>query len=96
MSDCTVPMRTYVDEGRPKVADDNAITDKAVKQLKAYAKYIDEHAENIIGNIDKSNWVTDGGIRMMFTLMEHDSVPTLTVEKEYIVLDAVEVMHDDR
>ena len=78
------------------MTDSNAITEKAVKQLRAYAKYIDEHAENIIGNIDKPNFVTEGGIKMMFTLMEHDSVPTLTVEKEHIVLDALEVMDDDR
>jgi len=76
------------------MSDSNAITDKAVKQLKAYANYIDEHAENIIGNIDKPNWITDDGIRVSFRLMEHDCVPTLTVTREHIVLDAI-VMEGD-
>ena len=67
------------------------ITEKAVAQLKAYARYIDEHAENIIGNIDQPNYVTDGGIDMSFTLLSHESIPTLTVTKEHIVLDAWKV-----
>ena len=65
-------------------------TDKAVKQLRAYAAYIDAHAESIIGNIDAPDYLTDGGINIAFTLIEHENVPTLTVRKEYIVLDAVE------
>ena len=64
-------------------------TEKAVKQLKTYARYIYEHAENIVGNIDKPNYVTEGGIRISFTLMEHDSIPVLNVSKEYIVLEAI-------
>ena len=67
------------------------ITEKAVAQLKAYARYIDEHAENIIGNIDQPNYVTDGGIDMSFTLLSHESIPTLTVTKEHIVSDALKV-----
>ena len=73
---------------------DNRTTEKAVKQLKAYAKYIEEHAENIVGNIDKPNWIIDDGIRVSFRLMEHDYVPTLTVTREHLVLDAI-VMEGD-
>ena len=60
-------------------------TEKAVKQLRAYGRYMDENAEAIIGNIDKPNYVTEGGIRISFTLLEHDCIPTLDVNKEYIV-----------
>ena len=67
-------------------------TEKAVAQLKAYGKYIYDHAENIVGNIDKPNYVTDGGIRVSFTLLEHDRVPILDVSKEHIVTDVLEVM----
>ncbi len=66
-------------------------TEKAVKQLKAYGKYIYDHAEGIVGDIDEPNYVTEGGIRVSFTLMEHGSVPTLDVSKEHIVIDALEV-----
>ncbi len=61
------------------------ITEKAVEQLRAYARYIDEHAENIVGNIDAPNYVTESGIRISFVLLEHDNVPTLEVTKEHIV-----------
>ena len=76
------------------MTDSNTITEKAVTQLKAYAKYIEEHAENIVGNIDKPNWVTEDGIRLSFRLVGHGYVPTLTVTKEHVVLDAV-VMEGD-
>lgn len=64
-------------------------TEKAVEQLKAYGKYIYDHAANIVGNIDKPNYVTEDGIRISFTLASYDRIPTLEVEKEYIVLDAL-------
>ena len=67
------------------------ITEKAVAQLKAYARYIDEHAESIIGNIDQPNYVTEEGIDVSFTLLSHESIPTLTVTKEHIVSDALKV-----
>lgn len=70
---------------------DNRTTEKAVAQLKAYGKHIYDHAENIVGNIDKPNYVTEGGIRISFTLLEHDRIPTLDVSKEHIVTDALEV-----
>lgn len=63
-------------------------TERAVAQLRAYAKYIYEHAENIIGDIDRPNMVTEGGITLSFTLLEHDAAPTLTVTKERLVLEA--------
>lgn len=66
------------------------VTDKAVAQLRAYAKYIDEHAENIIGNIDAPNYVLDSGIRFSFTLLEHENIPMLEVSKQYVVLDAID------
>lgn len=66
-------------------------TERAVAQLRAYGHYIADNAEGIIGNIDKPNYVTDGGIRISFTLLEHDSIPTLDVSKEHVVLDALGV-----
>ena len=67
------------------------ITEKAVAQLKAYARYIDEHAESIIGNIDAPNYVTEAGINVSFTLLSYESIPTFTVTKEHIVSDALKV-----
>ncbi len=67
------------------------ITERAVAQLKAYAKYIDEHAENIIGNIDKPNYVTNEGIRISFTLLAYESAPILEVSKDYLAMEVLEV-----
>lgn len=66
-------------------------TEKVVSLLKAYGKYIYDHAENIVGNIDKPNYVIEDGIRISFTLSGHDRVPTLYVSKDYVVPDALEV-----
>lgn len=64
-----------------------SVTDKAVAQLKVYGQYIIDHAENIIGDIDKPNYVTEDGIRIAFTLLSYDMVPTLEVTKEYIMFE---------
>lgn len=66
-------------------------TEKAVNQLKAYGQYIVDNAETIVSNIDKPTYVTDCGIRIAFTLLEHESIPILEVSHEYIVFDAWEV-----
>lgn len=68
--------------------DSHTATEKAVAQLKAYAKHMYDNAEGIIGNIDCPNYVAEDGIRMSFTLLEHDTVPTLHVGMDYLVLDA--------
>ena len=73
------------------MTDNRTITEKAVKQLKAYGQYIMDNAETIVSNIDKPTWITDGGIHIAFTLLEHESVPILEVNHEYIVKEALEV-----
>lgn len=69
--------------------DNRTATEKAVAQLKAYGRYIVDHADNIIGDIDEPNYVTESGIHVSFTLLEHDCAPVLEVRKEHIVLDAI-------
>lgn len=45
------------------VSDDKMqSTERAVAQLRAYARYIDKHAENIVGDIDKPNYIIEGDI----------------------------------
>ncbi len=69
-------------------------TEKAVKQLRAYARYLDEHAENIIGDVDDPNYVAEGGIHISFDLMDRNAAPTVNVCKEHMVLEAFRVMHE--
>lgn len=71
--------------------DNRTSTEKAVAQLKAYGQYIVDNAGTIVSNIDKPTWVTDGGIRITFTLSDHENVPILEVSHEYIVVEALEV-----
>lgn len=73
-------------EGRGLMADAQTITatEKAVRQLKAYGRYITTHAENIVGNIDRPNYVLESGIRISFTL-DCNSWPVLEVNHEYLV-----------
>lgn len=70
---------------------ERTVTQRAVKQLRECARYIDLHAEQIIGNIDQPNYITGDGIRLSFTLLENDAIPTLKVEKMHIVLGAIEI-----
>lgn len=74
------------------MTDSKTATEKAVAQLKAYAKHMYDNAEGIIGDIDKPNYVAEGGIRVSFTLLEDDVAPTLCVDMNYLVLDALEAI----
>lgn len=73
-------------------ATDNLMTEteKAVAQLRAYAKHMYDNAEAIIGSIDEPNCIRESGMRFSFTLLEHDEPPVLSVETDYIVLDALD------
>lgn len=64
--------------------DERTTTEKAVEQLRAYGRYITTHAENIIGNIDKPNYVLESGIRISF-ILDCKSIPVLEVKHEYLV-----------
>ena len=68
-----------------------SITDRAVAELRSYAKFMNDNAEQIIGSVDRPTWVADGGIRFSFTLADNHTVPTINVTKEYLVIDAIEV-----
>ena len=67
------------------------LTDLAVIELRQYAKFMNDNAEQIIGSVDKPTWVTDCGIRFSFTLADSEHMPTLSVTKDYIVTDAISV-----
>ena len=69
---------------------EKSATDRAVRILRAYAAYLDEHAENIIGDIDSPNYVTEGGIRVSFVVNLHDKLPVVTVTKEHLPLNVAD------
>lgn len=61
-------------------------TGRAAHLLREYARYIDEHAEAIVGDIDAPNYVTEDGISVRFILSENE-FPTMSVEKRFLVLN---------
>ena len=65
----------------------------AIRILRAYAAYLDEHAENIIGDIDKPNYVANGGIKVSFVIVPDNEPPIVTVTKEYLPLNVVEEVY---
>lgn len=62
-------------------------TGRAVHVLREYARYIDEHAEALVGDIDPPNYVAAGGIHVEFDIRE-DELPNVTVSKNYLVLNS--------
>lgn len=61
-------------------------TSKAVYRLREYARYLDEHAEALIGDIDPLNYIIEDGIKVSFTI-SYGKVPHVNIEKEYLVLN---------
>ena len=65
-------------------------TERAVKQLRDIARYLDEHAEAIVGDMDNV-YILEGGLRVSFPLLDDASVPTLTVTHEHLVYRSVNI-----
>ena len=65
-------------------------TEMAVCQLRDVARYLDEHAEALCGDME-SVAVLNGGLTFSFTLADFYSVPTVEVRHEYIALNREKV-----
>ncbi|MBQ3301617.1 MAG: hypothetical protein IJH04_05695 [Eggerthellaceae bacterium] len=65
-------------------------SEMAVHQLREVARYLDEHAEALCGDME-SVAVLNGGLTFSFTLADFYSVPTVEVRHEYIALNREEV-----
>lgn len=68
------------------IATERTTTEKAAEELRKVARYLEANAEALVGDCD-SVFVLDTGLRVSFTLLEHDSIPTVTVTRECIVVD---------
>ena len=66
--------------------DTRTTSEQAAAQLREVADYLSNNAEAIVGDID-SIYVLEGGLRISFTLLENQSIPTLEVSKECIVYE---------
>lgn len=71
--------------------ENHSCTEKAVRTLRAYARYLYDHAENIIGDIDAPNYVSEDGILVSFRVNSHGSFPFIKVVKEHLAIDVLDV-----
>lgn len=81
-----------MDENDVNVDIGKRATARAIRMLRAYAAYLNEHAENIIGDIDKPNYVGESGIRVSFVVNPYNDPPIVTVTKEYLPINVVDEM----
>lgn len=65
---------------------DETLSEQAVRELRSVAEFIDRHADSIIGDIDNV-YVLDDGIHIEFDVMQHDSICTVRVSKEFIPIE---------
>lgn len=67
------------------IADTHTTTEQTAEKLREVARYLDAHAESLVGDMD-SVFVLDGGLRFSFVLSSN-TVPTVEVARECIVWD---------
>ena len=65
---------------------DESLSEQAVRELRNVAEFIDRHAESIIGDIDNVYVLADG-IHIEFDVVQHDSICTVRVSKEFIAIE---------
>ena len=57
-----------------------------VEQMQGYGKFLQEHAEDIIGKLD-STYVAENGVRVSFTLSDKEA-PHVSIECLYLAVEA--------
>lgn len=60
-------------------------TQKAASQLREVAGFLYDNAEALVGDMD-STFVLDTGLHFEFNVMERDSIATVKVTKEHLVM----------
>lgn len=66
--------------------DTRTTSEQAAEKLREVARYIDTHAESLVGDLD-GVYVLEGGLRFSFVLLHDQSISTIEVSKEYIVYE---------
>jgi hypothetical protein len=61
-------------------------TEKAVKELRYCAKYINDNAENLLGDLDET-YISENGVRLSFEMNLEDGFACVLVkvEKDHLV-----------
>jgi len=59
---------------------------RAAYRLREVAHYLDDNAEALVGDLD-SIYVLEDGLRFSFVLEDRNTVPTVAVTRECIVLN---------
>lgn len=72
--------------GLAMTQDTRTTSEQAAEKIREVARYIDAHAESLVGDLD-GVYVLEGGLRFSFALLHDQSIPTIEVTKEYIVYE---------
>ena len=67
-------------------SDTRTTSEKAAEKRRDVARYLDAHAESLVGDLD-SIYVIEGGLRFSFTLEDCECIPTIEVTRECIVYE---------
>lgn len=59
--------------------------DRAVKELRDVAEFLDANAEKLLDDLDDL-YIAEHGCRIELELLPRDSISTITVQKDYLVL----------
>ena len=66
-------------------------TEMAVHQLREVARYLEENAEALVGDLE-SLAVLNGGLSFSFTIADFYRVPTVEVKHEFIALNSERIV----
>lgn len=61
------------------------LTDLAVQELRKIAEFVNKHAEALVGDMDET-YIAEKGLKVAFTVSLKDSLSTITVAKEHLVI----------
>lgn len=71
------------------------ISELAVMVMKAYGKFIIDHAETMVGDIGPEEWVAEDGLRVSFTVsIDPYKTPVVSVVHERLAIEVADVLDE--
>lgn len=61
-----------------------------VEQMQAYGRFLQDHAEDIVGKISET-YITQGGINVSFKVLENEKIPTINVSIDYLPMEVLDL-----
>lgn len=69
----------------------------AVKAMRAYGRFIIDHAEAMVGEIGSGEWIAEDGLTVSFTVKcNPDAVPTVNVTHKRLALEVIDALEAEK